>query len=109
MSYDLTPFVQGVLAGDARRTGRTLSRINASGPLRQATVDVEADVSFAKLEAVTALTGHALSAVARVAQAEAALALTVPAASGRLAFIAEHHMLAAAEVLDELRYRVRNK
>lgn len=109
MSYDLTPFPSGALAGDARRNGRALSRISASGQLRQAAVDVEGDVALSKLEVLTGVIGHALSAVARVAQAETALALNVPGASGRLAFIADQHMLASAEVLDELRYRMRNK
>lgn len=107
MSNELTQFTGGLVARDSR-TGRALSRINASGQLRQATVDVEADVTMAKLEAITAVTGQALGAVARVAQAETALAQNFPGASGRLAFIAQQHMLAAGEVLNELRYRVRN-
>ena len=109
MSYELAPLTGGLPARDARRSGRALSRVQASGQIRQAVIDVEADVTMAKLEAITTTTGHALASVARVAQAETALALNFPGASGRLAFIADQHMLAVGEVLNELRYRVRNK
>ena len=109
MSYDITRWEAGGLDRDHRRTSRVISRVASGGQIRQAQVEVEADVTAAKIDAITGATGLGLGAVAKVAQAEQALMQNFPTASGRLAFIAERHMLAVGDVLDELHYQVRRK
>lgn len=109
MSYDLTPYAGGPLLRDARRTTRAISRVNSGGQIRQAQVDVETDVAICKIESITIATGQALGAVARVAQAETAMAQNFPGASGRLAFIAERHMLHVSDVVDDLQRTLRRK
>lgn len=52
MSYDVALYTgAGSLVRDARRTGQAISRIQCGGQVRQATVDAEADVTTAKLQA----------------------------------------------------------
>lgn len=98
-----------VLGGTTRRTERAVSRVQSASVIRQTSVDSEADVSSAKLDAITNITGQALGAVARVSQAEMTLAQNVPTASGRLALIADQFTLAASEVVADLNSRVRRK
>jgi hypothetical protein len=108
-SNEIVLFSSGALARDARRTTVAVNRVYSRGEIRQAEVDVESDVAQAKLDAVTRLTGQAMTAVARLAQAETALTQNFPAASGRLAFIAEQHMLLSGDIVADLHYRVRRK
>jgi len=54
-------------------------------------------------------TGAAMQAVVRVAQAQKHLEQLAPEASGRLAFLADDHMLAMAEVLADLRRELRRR
>jgi hypothetical protein len=109
VSYDIDLFEGRGLARDARRTGRQISRVRSGGEIRKAAVDVETDVTLDKIDAITATTGQALGSVAKVAQAETALAQNFPGASGRLAFIAERHMLHVSDVLDDFQTKVRRK
>jgi hypothetical protein len=107
---DLLPYTgTAALSRESRRTGRAISRVHGDGQVRQAAIDAEVDVTMAKLDAVTTGTGQALTAVARVAQAETALAQNFPGASGRLAFLAERHMLAASDIVEVLVCRVRHQ
>jgi hypothetical protein len=99
----------GSLLRDARRASRAISRVQAGGQVRQAQVDVDADVAMGKLDALTAATGQAMGQVAKVGMAEQQLAQLAPMASGRLSFIADRHMLAAADVLDDLRHELRRR
>jgi hypothetical protein len=96
------------LSRDSRRTGRAISRVHAESQVRQAVIDAEVDVTVAKIDAVTTSTGHGLTSVARIAQAETVLAQNFPGATGRLAFLAERHMLAASDMVDDLACRVRH-
>lgn len=107
MSAGLVPYAGGALTRDARRTGRQIQRAQSVGQLRQAVIDVETDIAIARVEAVTAATGQAMGSVARVAQAELALVQQFPQASGRVAFIAERHMLALGDIVDGLCRQVR--
>jgi hypothetical protein len=108
MSYELNPYTGGgAMVRDVRRTSRAISRVNGNGQIRQTQVDVETDLALGKIDSITASTGQALGSVAKVAQAEAALALQAPLASGRLAYLAERHLFAAGEVLDQLTSRLR--
>jgi hypothetical protein len=72
-------------------------------------VDGESDVTGAKLDAVTNATGQAMRDVARVSQAEMAFAQATPAASGRLANIAEQHAWLVGELVCDLHTAVRRK
>lgn len=107
MSTELTPFTYGALDRNVKRASREIARTNALGQIRMNSVDSEADVASAKVDAYSAATGQTLVSVAKVAQAEQALVAQVPLASGRLAFIAERHALAVGEILDHLQSRLR--
>jgi hypothetical protein len=99
----------GLTTRDIARTGRAVSRAQAAGQIRQANIDTEADVSSAKMDALTNSTGQAMRDVARVSQAEMAFAQATPAASGRLANIAEQHAWLVGELVCDLHTAVRRK
>jgi hypothetical protein len=107
MSTELTPFNFAPLDRNVKRASREISRTNAVGQVRMNSVDSEAEVAGAKVDAYSMTTGQALVSVAKVAQTEQALVTQVPLASGRLAFIAERHALAVGEILDHLQSRLR--
>jgi hypothetical protein len=109
MSYDLLPSAGNgqFYSGEQRRTGQTVSRLHSGGMIRQTSVDIEGDVIGAKIDAISMETARGLNAVCRVAQAQTALEQLVPQASGRLNVIADAHVLAVAETLDDLNYRLR--
>ena len=105
---DIQPYTPNTgLSRDARRAGRSISRYQSGGQVRTAVVDVETDVTIAKVEAVTAATGSAMTNVVRVAQAQHQLELLAPDAAGRLAYLAETHALAMGDLLQDLRRDLR--
>jgi hypothetical protein len=105
---DLTLYTgAGALTRDSRRTGRAISRVHSESQVRQAVIDAEVDVTIAKLDAVTNTTGHAMTGVGRVGQLETALAQSFPAGTGRVAFLADGHMLDSSDLLHDLARRVR--
>lgn len=91
----------------SRRSMRVFEQLTTNGQVRQTAVDVEADVTFDKIDAITATTGAAMGAVTKVAQAQAAMEQLVPQASGRLNFIADMHAAAMADELDRQHQRMR--
>ena len=93
----------------ARRAGRAISRHQLTAQLRIAAADADTDVTLAKIDDVSMATGAAMQAVVRVAQAQKHLEQLAPEASGRLAFLADDHMLAMAEVLADLRRELRRR
>jgi len=99
----------GLTTRDDRRTNRAISRHNAGGQIRVAAVDAETDVAMAKVEGLTMVTADAMSAVARLAQAQTQLEQQVPEASGRLAYIAETHLLCVGDMLRDLRHDLRRR
>jgi hypothetical protein len=109
MSYEVIPYVDGFGSRDARRSARAMNQIAIRGQVRQAEVDVETDIALGKIHSITATTGQGLGAVAQVAQAETALVQHFPAASGRLAFIAERHMFHVSDAIDDLQWKLRRK
>jgi hypothetical protein len=110
MGYDLSVLGGGALTTrDSVRSSRAIGRAQAAGQIRQAHIDSEADVASAKLDAVTNATGQAMRDVARVGQAELAFAQATPAASGRLANIAEQHAWLVSELVCDLHTQVRRK
>lgn len=109
MSAELSRYGGDLLPSDARRAGRAISRYQTGGQVRLAKVDTETDVAIGKAEAVTAATGTAMANVVRVAQAQRHLEQLAPEAAGRLAFLADDHMLGMAEIVADLRRDLRRK
>ena len=95
------------LARDARRFGREISRGRLDTQIRTSQIDNATDVTLAKVENLTMATGNAMQQITRVAQAQRQLEMMTPDAAGRLAFIADDHMLGCAELLSELRRDMR--
>ncbi len=94
---------------DGRRAARTISRYQTQGEVRVADIDVDTDVALAKVEASTATSGQAMAAVVRVAQLQKSLELLAPEAAGRLAFLADDHMLSMSEIVADQRRAMRRK
>jgi len=92
---------------DARRASRSISRYQAGGHIRVATTDVETDVTIAKIDSGTAVIGHGMGAIVRVAQAQKHLELLAPEASGRLAMLADDHALGVMETAADHRRTLR--
>lgn len=105
---DLTPYVgSSSLSRDARRASREISRGRLGTQITTSQVDNATDVALAKVENLTMATGNAMQQVTRVAQAQRQLEQTTPEAAGRLAFLADDHMLGCAELLADLRRNLR--
>lgn len=105
---DIQPYnFNGGLTRDARRAGRAISRHQSGGQVRTAVTDVETDVAMAKVEALTAATGSAMTNVVRVSQAQHQLELLAPDAASRLAYLAETHALAMGDLMQDLRRDLR--
>lgn len=94
---------------DGRRAGRAISRNRAGALVRVSGTDADADVAQAKIDNLTMATGTAMSSVVRVAQAQRHLEQLVPEAAGRLAYLADDHMLGMGEVLADLRRTMRRR
>lgn len=107
MSDELASYISGAVARESRRAGRAISHYQSGGQVRVAKVDIDTDVALAKLDALTAATGSAMVSVVRVAQAQRHLELLAPEAAGRLAFLADDHMLGMADVMADLRRDIR--
>jgi len=72
-------------------------------------MDADTDVAQAKIDDLTMATGTAMSSVVRVAQAQRHLEQLAPEAAGRLAYLADDHLLAMSEVLADLRRDMRRR
>lgn len=109
MNKDLIPTAEGriLLDHDTRRTGRAIQRNRLAGQIRSNQVDNTTDVALAKIDNLTMATGNAMQQVSRVTQAQRHLEQLTPEAAGRLAFLAEDHMLGCAELLSDLRRELR--
>jgi hypothetical protein len=107
---NIQPYVDGGgLPSDLRRSGRAISRYVAGGQVRVARVDTETDVALAKVDAITTATGSAMGSVVRVAQAQRHFEQLAPEAAGRLAFLADDHMLSMGDVMADLRRELRRR
>lgn len=105
MPSELMPYNGNELTvRDGRRTSRAISRHQAGALMRVSGTDADTDVALAKMDNLTLATGSAMSAVARVAQAQRHLELIAPEASARLAYLADDHLLSVGEVLADLRH-----
>ena len=105
---DLTTYNGGgVLARDARRSGREISRDRLGTQIRTSRVDNTTDVTLAKIENLTMATGNAMQQITRVSQAQRQLEMIAPDTAQRFALIADDHMLGCAELLSDLRRDLR--
>ena len=98
----------GALSRDARRAGREISRGRIGTQIVTSQVDHTTDIAVAKLENLTMATGNAMQQVTRVVQAQRQLEQMAPEAAGRLAFLADEHVLACAGLLADLRRELRS-
>ena len=107
----IQPFAGGRLLspGDGRRVARAVSRSYAMSAVRSTDIQDETDVMLDKVDATTTLTGHAMGAVVRVAQAQQHLEVLAPGASGRLALLADNHALIVAELQVDHVHALRRK
>lgn len=98
----LEPYSSREIAARAyRQVGRAVSRVENDGVVRRTRIDVERDVVTDKIEAIGQITGRALQTAALVSQMEQQLALTVPAASGRLAVIADASAITMTSLISD--------
>ena len=100
-------FGSGTLSRDARRASREISRSRLSTQIRTGQVNNTTDITLTKVENLTFATGNAMQQVTRVAQAQRQLEQLTPEVAGRLAFLAEDHLLGCAELLADLRCNLR--
>lgn len=97
----------GALGRASRRASRQISQGRLGTQVRAAAVDNTTDVALVKVENLTLATGNAMQQVTRVAQAQRQLEAIAPEAAGRLAYLADDHMLGCAELLADLRRDLR--
>lgn len=108
MGSEMMPFMEGgALSRDARRASRAITRGRLGTQVITSQVDNTTDVTLAKVENLTMATGNAMQQVTRVAQAQRQLEQMTPEAAGRLAYLADDHMLGCAELLADLRRDLR--
>lgn len=104
---NLAVYEGGALSRDTRRAGREISRGRLDMQITVSKVDNTGDVAHAKIEGLTMATSNAMQQVTRVAQAQRQLEQMIPEAAGRLAFLADDHVLGCAELLADLRRDLR--
>lgn len=106
---EIVPFGQGseLSRGEVRRAGKTLAKGKVGTTLRVASADNEADIAMAKADAITAVTGAGMTAVARVAQAQVQLEQMAPQAATRLNMIADAHSMTLVDLMTDLARKVR--
>ncbi|MBV9869679.1 MAG: hypothetical protein JO214_03560 [Frankiaceae bacterium] len=111
MSQDLSPYIGGSapLLRDSRRAARQISRYQANSQMRIASTDTETDVSIAKVESATAVTGSAMMSVTRVEVAIKSLEMQAPGVSGRLAMLADMHALNVADFMADHQRKLRRQ
>jgi hypothetical protein len=100
---DLQPYLGGYppLSRDSKRAARAISRYQGNTQVRIAGTDHETDVSIAKVDSITAITGQAMTAVTRVAQAQKHLEMMAPEVSGRLGLLADGHAISMVEIMTD--------
>jgi predicted RecB family endonuclease len=97
----------GAISRDARRAGRAITHGRLGTQITASRVDNITDVTLAKVENLAMATGNAMQQVIRVAQAQRQLEQMTPEAAGRLALLADDHMLGCADLLADLRRDLR--
>lgn len=83
----------------SRGAARALGKIQGSSAIDIARIDAAAQRHEAVVDGVTTVTVRAMQHVSVVAQGEQQMALMTPAASGRLAAVADTHALAMTGIV----------
>lgn len=102
---NLNPIVP---AGLSRQASRAIARHQLGSLVRSHAVEDETGLDVDKIESATAITGAAMGAVVRVAQAQQQLELLAPAASARLNLLADQHALDVAQLSSDHQRRLRH-
>jgi hypothetical protein len=97
----------GLAPRDAKQIRRAQNRREVERDGRFGRTDLETDVAISKVQNATMATGVGMQAVVTVATAQQSLEQMAPAASGRLAMIADMHALDIVDTLADLRCRLR--
>jgi hypothetical protein len=107
----MMPYINGTapLLRDSRRAARQISRYQANAEVRIASTDTETDVSIAKVESATAVTGSAMMSVTRLEVAIKNLEMQAPGVAGRLQMLADMHALNVADVMADHQRILRRK
>lgn len=98
---DILPAAAGgrlLNVGDSKRVGRAISRGHAITTIRCNNIEDETDVELGKVDATTTVTTYGMGAVVRVAQVQQHAETMAPAASGRLAMLADNHALIVGDM-----------
>ena len=103
MSNDVMPLTGGYPARDARRAAKQISSYQAATQVRIAHRDADTHAALAAMENLTIATGWGMGTVVRVARLQEQLEALAPAASGKLAYLADVHGFGIADVVDGLR------
>lgn len=99
----------GAVSRRSRRAAQAIEGSKSVSQIRVARIADEADVATEKVEQLTFLTGNAMMAVARVNGIQKQLEQQAPELAGRLALLADNHVLMAAEVIEDARRDMRRK
>jgi hypothetical protein len=106
---ELNLYDGGSTVRSTRNASRAITRTRAGALMRIAGTDADTDVAQAKIDNLTMATATAMSSVVRVAQAQRNLEQLAPEAAGRLAYLADDHMLGMGEALADLRRDLRRR
>ena len=102
---DLRPYTAAGVARSrsSRRAAEAIQQQSLGADVRIAAANARTDVTLAKTENVTLATGAAMAAVVRVSQAQRQYEQLAPDAAGRLAFLADEHLLGMSDLLTQMR------
>lgn len=107
---ELIPYAGGAaLSRDSRRAARAISRNRSATQVRLARASDETDVALEKVRAQTEATQYAMGAVTRIAMAQRQYEAMSPDVSGRLSFLADEHLLAMGDTLQDHRRSMRGR
>lgn len=109
---DLTPVgpsvgMEVLPARTARTMGKSLARLSARTELSIRSIEAQADIQSAKVEAVGFVGKRAMFVVSSVSQTEQQLAQMVPLATSRLLAIGDMVAFGAAEIVAETQSKLR--
>lgn len=106
MPGELTPLSGGYPVRATRRAAREMTSYQAAAQVRIARMDADTDVALAAMDDLTTAVGWGMGKVVRIARLQQDLEALAPAATGRLAYLADVHGLGMGDVVDDLRRRL---
>lgn len=104
---DIQPYQPRSLV-PAGRTGRALNRVSNETSLSVAVIQAKTEIECTRVSGVSAVAATALNQTALLTQMEQSLAQSCPAASGRLAVIADLTAMTLADVVTTAARRIGN-